>query len=77
MYGYNDFNYILRKQGVACKAKEQHLNSEAQGNLANGRTSTLHKKNDMKVEIMWIYLKATTQDISQKVKIWLQKGLEN
>lgn len=66
-YGYNDLSYILSKQGVPCKPKEQHLNSEAQGNLASGRT-TLHKKNDMKVEIMWIYLEATPQNISQKVR---------
>lgn len=38
MYGYNELSYILREQGVPCKPKEQHLNSEAQGNLASGIT---------------------------------------
>ena len=72
------------KKGKACKPKNsiptvKHGGGSIMllGCFAAGGTGTLHKINGTMRKEKYVVIEATSQDISQEVKAWLQKGLPN
>ena len=76
-FGHNDHRYIWRKKGEACKPENTIPTVKYTGVTASccgecfaaGGTGALHK--------LCGNIEATSQDISQEVKAWMQMGLSN
>uniref|UniRef100_A0AAZ3PUR4 Transposase Tc1-like domain-containing protein n=1 Tax=Oncorhynchus tshawytscha TaxID=74940 RepID=A0AAZ3PUR4_ONCTS len=85
LFGHNDHCYVWRKKGEACKPEEHHLNHDAQrwqhhvvGVLCCRRDwcTSQNRWHHEKGQLCG-YIEATSQDISQEFKAWLQMGLPN
>ncbi|CDQ75131.1 unnamed protein product [Oncorhynchus mykiss] len=69
-FGHNDHHYVWMRKGEACKLKNT-IPTVKHG------TGALHKIDGIMRKENCGYIEATSQDISQEVKAWLQKGLRN
>ena len=84
LFGHNDHHYVWRRKGDSCKLKNtiptvKHggCSSTFWRCFAAGGTGALHKIDGIMRKENCGYIEATSQDISQEVKAWLQKGLRN
>ena len=84
LFGHNDHRYVSRKRG-GLQAEEHHPNREARGwqhhvvGVLCCRRDWCTSQNRWQHEDRTFggYTEATSEDISQEIKAWLQMGLPN
>ena len=85
LFGHNDYRYVWRKKGEASKPKntiptmmhglwQHHV---VEGLCCRRDWCTSQNRWHHEAEKLCGYIEATSQDISQEVKAWLQMGLPN